>query len=66
MAGSGSTAHHEWPVPDTTDEVRLIRSHIEGLGSAIDADMPKITMGTGLPTVSGGERDGDMYLQYVP
>ena len=66
MAGSAQTTHHNWPVPGANDEVRQVRDHIVGLGEAIDAEVPKITYGTGSPTVSGGERDGDMYLQYVP
>ena len=66
MAGSDQTAHHEWPIPALTDEMRMVRDHIAGLGDAIDAEVPKIAYGTGGPVVTGDERNGDMYLQYVP
>jgi hypothetical protein len=66
MPGSGATSHHAWPVPASTDEVRQVRDHIVGLGDAIDAEVPKIEYGTAMPTVTGSERDGDMYLQYAP
>lgn len=66
MPGSAQTTHHQWPVPAATDEVRQVRDHVTSLGEAIDGDVPKVTYGTGpAPAVTGNERDGDMYLQYI-
>jgi hypothetical protein len=61
----GTTAHHGFPVPAPTDEVRMVRVHIEALADAIDSAVPKVTYGKAGDPLPAGSRDGDIHLTYV-
>lgn len=60
-----TTAHHKFPVPDPSDEVRKVRSHMQALADDIDAKVPKITYGQAGDPYPVAARDGDIHLTYV-
>jgi hypothetical protein len=61
-----TTAHHKFPVPDPSDEVRKVRVHMKALADAIDAGTPKITHGTAGDPLPTAPREGDIHLTYLP
>jgi hypothetical protein len=60
-----TTAHHKFPVPDPSDEVRKVRVHMKALADDIDAKVKKITYGQAGTAYPASPRDGDIHLTYV-
>ena len=60
-----TTAHHKFPVPDPSDEVRKVRQHIASLADSIDAKVPKITYGVAGAARPTAPREGDIHLTYL-